>query len=771
MTLSAKLVPTSGCLFGGYAANSCDTSSTDFEVLFRNHEAQIQRTSATNLLNIVHAYHDFPAYVSSFPTSREATLAGEGRLLLINWTPRIFNTTTIFRWPDITAGVYDATYLIPTAQAMAAWGTKFFLAFHTEMNASSSAQGGAYGTDAEYAAAAQHVHDVFLAQGCSNAVWVFNPSGYTDTISRMSTLYPGDAYVDWIGYDPYGNSGESAASVVSTKYPMYNWATVTKSGSHTMPMMWLEWGDTESATGTSKASFFTSLATLLPSTYPLIKAIVYFNSTSSTGDCVNTSSAALTAYRGLAATPYFNPDMSPTPPPPSGTIAFRAAASASFVNSASKAITFPATAQAGDGALLLHACTRTGLRNSAEGTNATNVTTGNSNTFGSNPLENIGGAAPQYSTTQKHSGATSMHAATTSPGTDSHGDWTTTFGSPSTYYGRAYIYRTAAPGAIVRFFQQNSAANANQWGLALDTSGNLLVRDVAGGTTKLTVSGGALAANVWHRIEWKATWNGSSTTVDVRLYRDALASETTLDDSGTSTAITQAAAPGNYKFGLVFSAGTTYDLYVDDYAVDANTWLGPAGTSPVLTNPAGWTPVDSQLLVSGSAELASRLYRKTTAAGDPGSTLTLTTDVNAHGSILLLTYSGADQLALVDVEASSTKTADSTTVVTPTVTTTGAGEWIISAAFVRDNPAAATSSWTLQGGEVQRAATFPSGATDGRVAGVISDDATGHAAGATSTRTFTANATSYLGIGWTVTLLPGTAGGAGQHCGLIYQPA
>jgi hypothetical protein len=773
MSLSAKLVPTSGCLFGGYAANSCDTTSTDFEVLFRNHETQVQRTAATNLLNIVHAYRDFPAYTSGvFPSVKESNLAGEGRLLLINWTPKIFNTTTIFRWPDITAGAYDATYLIPTAQAMAAWGQKFFLAFHTEMNASSSDQGAspAYGTDAEYAAAAQHVHDVFLAQGASNVVWVFNPAGHSSTISRTSALYPGDQYVDWLGYDPYGNSGESADSVISTKYPMYNWATVTKSGSHTMPMMWCEWGDTESATGTSKASFFTSLATLLPSTYPLIKAITYFNSTSSTGDCVSTSSAALDAYRGLAATPYFNPDVSPTPSPPSGTIAHRAAAGVTFVNSASKQITFPSTAQAGDGALLFHACTRTGLRNAGEGTNAASVTVGNSGSAGSNPVDSVTGTAPTYDTSQKHSGASSMHASLTS-GTDCHADWVASFPWPTaphtSYWGRTYFRRPSSPSAIARIYEQNSAANALQWALGFDTAGKIIVRDTSAGITRATQAGTAPAVNTQHRAEWQATWDGSKTTVTVRLFLGANVDATIPDETITSTAFTQAAAPGRGKFGLLFSAANTYDVYHDDWGLDANTWLGPSGTSAVLTAPAGWVPVDSRLLASGAAELVSRLYRKPVAAGDSGSTLTLVTDLNAHGSILLVTYSGADQLALVDVEASSTKTADAATIVTPSVGVTGAGEWLISAGFVRDNPGAATTSWTLPGGEVQRAVTFPSGAADGRVAGVVSDDAATHGAGATSTRTFTSNVTSYLGIGWTVALLPGVTGGAGQYVGVL----
>jgi len=775
VTLSSILVPSSGCLFGGYPSSSCDAATSDLTRL-RNHETTIDRTAATNgILNVASAYHDWNDFTTSFAASGgEATMAAEGRLLLIHWTPRIFGTTTQFRWPDIAAGTYDASYVIPTAQAMRDFGSKFFLAFHNEMNASSTEGGGTYGTDAEYASAAQHIHNVFVAQGATNVVWVFKPSGYTTTISRMNTLYPGDAYVDLIGFDPYGNTsaGDTAEYVLSTKYPMVNWATVTKSGSHTKPMMMAEWGKREvSGQPNAKAQFFADMRALLKSPpYDIIKAAVYFNGSANASECLNSSTTTLDGYKALAGDSFFNPDMS-IGGPPVGQGSFRAEASKAFSNSAQQTLIYPATAQAGDGALLWHNCTRAELRQAAEGTNATSATVGNSGSKGSNPMSTVTSApAPQYDTGTKHSGSSSWKANLAAQGTCSGGWDDTAFGSPSTYWGELFIDIPSAPTVAARQFQQESTAGTFQWGIAIDTDGKLKVRDNTGTNRGSTAA--AITTGAQHRIEWQADWNGSTTTVQVRRYSGAdLDQNVTITEQFTATAFTQAAAPGKYHAGARASSAITWAPFVDGFRLSKSGWIGPEGVSPVLTAPTGWTLVDNKQAVDGPVELISRLYRRVTQAGDPGSTITLNTDVLAHGTIHLVVYSGVDQTALVDVSGTpSTKTTDSTTVITPNATTTGTADLIISAAFTRDNPGGLTSSWTLPGGEAQRSVAFPTGTADGRVAGVVTDDGVTHAAGTYGTKTFTSDKTSYLGIGWTVGLLS-TSVSTGQHVGFIYEPA
>jgi hypothetical protein len=205
--------------------------------------------------------------------------------------------------------------------------------------------------------------------------------------------------------------------------------------------------------------------------------------------------------------------------------------------------------------------------------------------------------------------------------------------------------------------------------------------------------------------------------------------------------------------------------------VDRNIWLGPAQVSPVLTAPAGWIALTPRLLSSGAGELASRLYKKTAGSGDPNSVINLNTDVNAHGAIELVAYSGVDQAVIVDAYDSLSKTSNSSTVTTPNVATSSSNVVVVSAFFDRTNPGtAATASWTPPAGEAIRASSFGTG-TDGRVSGAITDDGTLHAAGTYGTGIATADQQSYLGIGWTVVLKSGGTGAGGQHLGTLHQPS
>ncbi|MGW7819854.1 glycoside hydrolase family 26 protein [Streptomyces puniciscabiei] len=55
----------------------------------------------------------------------------------------------------------------------------------------------------EYVRAWRHVHDIFVRAGASNAIWVWSPNvGYRNA-TPFDRLYPGDAYVDWVGLSGY----------------------------------------------------------------------------------------------------------------------------------------------------------------------------------------------------------------------------------------------------------------------------------------------------------------------------------------------------------------------------------------------------------------------------------------------------------------------------------------------------------------------------------------------------------------------------------------
>ncbi|MGH3417902.1 MAG: glycosyl hydrolase, partial [Actinocrinis sp.] len=53
----------------------------------------------------------------------------------------------------------------------------------------------------------RHVHDLFAKAGATNVIWIWNPNDIHPVPSvKLKPLYPGDAYVDWVGVTAYWSS-------------------------------------------------------------------------------------------------------------------------------------------------------------------------------------------------------------------------------------------------------------------------------------------------------------------------------------------------------------------------------------------------------------------------------------------------------------------------------------------------------------------------------------------------------------------------------------
>jgi hypothetical protein len=109
---------------------------------------------------------------------------------------------------DIAAGNWDS-YVTSWATAAKNWGHPFFLRFDWEMNAPWFNWGvGNNGTTAaQFVAAWRHVHDIFTSVGASNVTWVWCPNvDPGGKLASLSSLYPGDGYVDWTCLDGYNGN-------------------------------------------------------------------------------------------------------------------------------------------------------------------------------------------------------------------------------------------------------------------------------------------------------------------------------------------------------------------------------------------------------------------------------------------------------------------------------------------------------------------------------------------------------------------------------------
>ncbi|ASW52942.1 glycoside hydrolase family 26 protein [Plantactinospora sp. KBS50] len=125
---------------------------------------------------------------------------------------RIRSKQPDYRLARITGGDFD-DYVLSWAAGIKSLGYPVAIRFAHEMNGnwypwSEMVNGNRAG---DYVRAWRHVHDLFVAAGAGNVVWVWSPNAeWDDSTPRLSTLYPGDSYVDWLGISGYYGTGAFA---------------------------------------------------------------------------------------------------------------------------------------------------------------------------------------------------------------------------------------------------------------------------------------------------------------------------------------------------------------------------------------------------------------------------------------------------------------------------------------------------------------------------------------------------------------------------------
>ena len=220
----------------------------------------------------------------NFPINEFNSIRSHGSIPFYSWGSQSIPVSSTLSQPnfqlsDVIEGRHDA-YIRKWATAAAAWGKPFFLRFNWEMNGGWFAWAeGVNGNKAgEYVAAWRHVHDIFTEVGATNATWVWCPNVDPENrFQKLSGLYPGDAYVDWTGLDGY-NWGTNPArpdkwrsfdSLYASTYKL-----ITETIAPSKPMIISEVGSTEY--GGSKAAWITDMLAKLPTAYPKVKGLLWF---------------------------------------------------------------------------------------------------------------------------------------------------------------------------------------------------------------------------------------------------------------------------------------------------------------------------------------------------------------------------------------------------------------------------------------------------------------------------------------------------------------
>ncbi len=259
---------------------------------------------------IIMWYQDWATSASrTFDPAKMDAVVARGATPMITWEP--WDATAgpnqpVYSLAAIIVGTHDG-FIHDWARAVAAWQKPMYLKFAHEMNGdwypwAVNANGN---TADQYLPMWRHVRDIFMQEGAQNVRWVWSPNIAYPGSTPFADVYPGDDAVDWIGLDGY-NFGTSQSwshwtDLVGTFGPSYN--SVARIASK--PMMI---GETASSdVGGDKAAWITQgLLNDLPAHFPRLRAVVWFDENKETDWRVNSSSAALAAFRTVATSPIYH---------------------------------------------------------------------------------------------------------------------------------------------------------------------------------------------------------------------------------------------------------------------------------------------------------------------------------------------------------------------------------------------------------------------------------------------------------------------------------
>jgi hypothetical protein len=248
---------------------------------------------------------------SGFDPVRMNAVTSRGLMPMVTWEPWDYTAGTqqpAYALAKIVSGAYDA-YIDRWARAAAAWGGTFYLRFAHEMNGNWYPWGaGVNGnTPEQYVAVWQRVVSIFRGAGAANARWVWCPNIAGTSLTRRGGSaadrfhgwYPGDASVHWIGMDGY-NWGTSQPQSRWQEIPTIFAATYTALTKLTAKPLMI--GETASAEqGGNKADWITTgFLQSIPTRFPRVRAVIWFSEDKEADWRVNSSDAALAAYRGVA---------------------------------------------------------------------------------------------------------------------------------------------------------------------------------------------------------------------------------------------------------------------------------------------------------------------------------------------------------------------------------------------------------------------------------------------------------------------------------------
>jgi hypothetical protein len=227
---------------------------------------------------------------TSFPNAAFLNhMSDRGTVPMITWQPA---DPTVWNQPRITydkilAGKFDG-YIRTFARAARDYGRPVILRFAHEMDGAWFPWGvhRFTNTPAKFKRMWRYVWNRFQGVGATNVRFLWGPNTPCDRCLPLRTFYPGDRYVDYVGFSSF-NWGYPSSRYERRVRPWSTWKSMVKAlrpGVEAMmrlttrPIIIAETGSSSNAPkGKSKAGWIRTGYPAVYNTFKRVKAIVYFN--------------------------------------------------------------------------------------------------------------------------------------------------------------------------------------------------------------------------------------------------------------------------------------------------------------------------------------------------------------------------------------------------------------------------------------------------------------------------------------------------------------
>ncbi len=269
-------------------------------------------------LDIVHMFMDWSTnFDSDFVRRRTNAVYANNAILLLTWESWEYNTVQIMN------GNADS-YIKKMAQDMRSYGKEIWLRPLHEANGDWYPWAIGYesgiNTNSTYIAAFRRIVDIFRSEGANNVKWIFNVNcNNVGPNTSFTGIYPGDNYVDYNSIDGYNWGTTQSWGSTWQSFDEIFLAAYNSLKNYNKPIFIAEWASAE--IGGNKAQWITDSFNRINSSYDKIFAQVWFSHNKETDWRINSSEAALNAYKNairktsVTPTPTSTPNPTPTSSP------------------------------------------------------------------------------------------------------------------------------------------------------------------------------------------------------------------------------------------------------------------------------------------------------------------------------------------------------------------------------------------------------------------------------------------------------------------------